>query len=37
MAKKKWEGVVLIDVIKALMMEDYPGLGVGLKYNYMSL
>lgn len=33
----KGEGAVFIDIIKALMMEGYPGLGVGLKCNHMSL
>lgn len=29
-------GEVFIDVITALKMEDYPGVEVGLKYNYTS-
>lgn len=38
MAKRREEmGAVFIDMSKALKMEDYPELEVGLKYNYMSL
>lgn len=33
----KGGGTVFIDIIKALMMDGYPRLGVGLKCNYVSL